>query len=80
MECDKQDQKLCPNPRTSSDNILTCHQAMNKLEALPSFKKFKNGEEFTITELFHCLQCAHNAAAETAGHLAFLGHTLHNTA
>ena len=75
-EHDKQDQKLCPDPRTSSNNILTGHQAMNKLEALPNFKKFKNGEEITITELFCCLQCAHNAAAETAGHLAFLGCTL----
>ena len=51
-EHDKQDQKLCPDPRTSSDNILTGHQAMNKLEALPNFKKFENGEEFAITELF----------------------------
>ena len=49
---------------------------MNKLEALPNFKKFENGEEFAITELFRCLQCAHNVAAETAGHLAFLGYTL----
>ena len=76
MECKKQDQELCPDPRSSSNNILTGHQALNRLEALPNFRTFKNGEEFAITELFHCLQCAHNAATETAGHLAFLGHTL----
>ena len=75
-EFDRQDQKLCPDPRTSSNNILTGHLAMDKLEALPKFKTFKNEEEFAITELFHCLQCAHNVAAETAGHLAFLGHML----
>ena len=46
---------------------------MNKLKALPNFKKFMNGEEFTITEIFGCLQGVHNAATETAGHLAFLG-------
>ena len=50
-ECDKQDQKCFPDPRTSSNNILTGHQAMNKLEALPNFKKFENGEEFAIIEL-----------------------------
>ena len=59
MECDKQHQKLCPDPRTSSSNILTDHKAMNKLKALPNFKKFMNGEEFTITEIFGCLQGVH---------------------
>ena len=75
MEHEKQDQKLRPDPRTSLDNILTGHQAMNKLEALPNFRTFKNGEEFAITELFHCLHSVHIAATETAGHLAFLGCT-----
>ena len=75
-EHDKKDHKLCKDPRVSSDNILTGHQALNKLEALPNFKKFENGEEFAITELFRCLQHAHNAAAETPCHLVFLGHTL----
>ena len=75
-EHDKRDQNLCKDPRVSSDNILTGHKALNKLEALPNFKKFVNGQEFAITELFRYLQHAHNAAAETAGHLAFLGHNL----
>ena len=75
-EHNKQDKKLCKNPRISTDNILTSHQAMNKLEALPNFKEFKNREEFAICELFRCLQHAYNAAVETAEHLAFLGHTL----
>ena len=55
---------------------MTGHQAMNNLEALPNFKEFKNGEEFAICEMFRCLQHAHNATAETAEHLAFLGCTL----
>ena len=75
-EHDKQDQKLCKDPRVSSGNILTRHQALNKLEVLPNFKKFENDQEFAITELFRCLQHAHNAAAETTGHLAFLNCTL----
>ena len=74
-ECDKQDNKLCKDPRISIDNILTSHQAMDKLEALPKFEKFKGREEFAIVELFRCLQHAHNAAAKTAEHLVFLGCT-----
>ena len=73
---DMQDQKLCKDPRVSSDNILTRHQALNRLEALPNFKKFENGKEFAITEQFRCLQHANNAAAGRAGHLAFLSCTL----
>ena len=49
---------------------------MKRLEKLPNFKKFEGGEEFAIAELFHCLQTAHNASAETASHLAFLARTL----
>ena len=51
-EHDKQDKKVCKDPRISSDNILTGRQAMNKLKALPNFKKFENGEELAICELF----------------------------
>ena len=49
---------------------------MNRLKKLPNFKKFKEGEEFAIAELFPCLQRAHKASAETASHLAFLARTL----
>ena len=33
-EHDKKVQKLCKDPRVSSDNILTGHQALNKLEEI----------------------------------------------
>ena len=49
---------------------------MNKLEALPNFKKFKGDEQFVIAKLFRNLQKAHNASTETASHLAFLARTL----
>ena len=49
---------------------------MNKLEALPDFKKFEGGEQFAIAELFRNLQKAHNAFTETDSHLAFLARTL----
>ena len=50
-EREKQDQALCPDPRVSKDNILTGHQSLNHLEALPNFKTFEGGEEYAITEL-----------------------------
>ena len=49
---------------------------MNKLEALPNFKKFEGGEQFAIANLFRNLQKVYNASAETASHLAFLARTL----
>ena len=52
---------------------------MNRLEAMPNFKKFKGGEQFAISELFRHLQHAHNASSEMTGHLAFLARTLQPT-
>ena len=49
---------------------------LNRLEKLPGFKKYKNGEEMAIVQLFYTLQRAHNTAAEVTGHLTFLGRTL----
>ena len=60
----------------SSNTIPQPHTIMNKLEALPNFKKFEGGEQFTIAELFRNFQKVHNASTETASHLAFLARTL----
>ena len=49
---------------------------MNKLEALPDFKKFEGGKQFAIAELFRNLQKVHNTSTETTSHLAFLVRTL----
>ena len=50
---------------------------LNKLAALPNFKTITSGHEMSIVHLFTALQRAHNTAAEVAGHLTFLGCTLH---
>ena len=63
-------------PRISIDNIMQPHTVVNRLEALPGFKKFEGGEQFAISELFRHLQWAHNTSAKMAGHLAFLARTL----
>ena len=49
---------------------------LNRLEKLPGFKKYEDGEEMAIVQLFYALQRAHNTVAEVTGHLAFLGRTL----
>ena len=74
--CEAEEQKLCPDPIVSTDNILTGHQMLNRLEKLPGFKTYEDGEEMAIVQLFYALQWAHNTATEVMGHLAFLGRTL----
>ena len=78
METEREweNQVLCKDPQVSSGTIPQPHTIMNKLEALPDFKKFEGGEQFAIVELFRNLQKAHNASTETASHLAFLARTL----
>ena len=58
METEREweNQALCKDPRVSSDTIPQPHTIMNKLEALPNFKKFEGGEQFAIAELFRNLQ------------------------
>ena len=75
-EWERKEQELCKDPRISTNNIMQPHTVMNRLEALPGFKKFKGGEQFAIAELLRHLQRAHNALAKMAGHLAFLARTL----
>ena len=38
------DQKLCKDPRISTDNVMWVDHILNHLEALPGFKKFEGGE------------------------------------
>ena len=75
----RKEQELCRDPRVSTDNIMQPHKVMNRLEAMPNFKKFEGGEHFAISELFRHLQHAHNASSEMASHLAFLATTLQPT-
>ena len=73
---EKEEQVKCPNPHTSADNMLSGHQMLNKLAALPNFKTIKSGQEMSIIQLFPTLQQAHNTVAKVAGHLTLLDHTL----
>ena len=76
MEHERKEQELCKDSRVSTDNIMHPHKVMNRLEAMPDFKKFEGGEQFAISEHFRHLQHTHNASSEMAGHLAFFARTL----
>ena len=43
-EHERREQELFKDPRISTDNIMQPHTVMNRLEALPGFKKFEGGE------------------------------------
>ena len=74
---EKEEQAKCVDPCTSADHVPSEHQMLNKLAQLPNFNPFKSGHEKSIVQLCVTLQHAHNTAAEVAGHLTFLGWTLH---
>ena len=78
-ECERKMQELCKDPRVSTGNIMQPHKVMNRLEAMPNFKKFEGREQFAISELFRHLHCTCNASSEMASHLAFLARTLQPT-
>ena len=70
------DREKCPDPRTSTNNLMTGNQALSHLAALLNFESIKGDDRVAICELIDSLQTAHNAAADVAGHLTTLGRTL----
>ena len=65
-----------PDPRTSTDNIITGTQALSRLAAMPNFTAIQGDQWEMVCELFDALQTAHTAIADVAGTLATLGRTL----
>ena len=65
-----------PDPRTSTDNIITGTQALSRLAAMPNFTAIQGNQWEMVCELFDSLQTAHTAVADITGILATLGRTL----
>ena len=65
-----------PDPRTSTDNIITGTQALSRLAAMPNFAAIQSDQWEMVCELFDSLQTVHTAIADVAGTLATLGRTL----
>ena len=65
-----------PDPRTSTDNIITGTQALSRLAAMPNFAAIQGDQWEMVCELFDSLQTVHTAIADITEILATLGRTL----
>ena len=74
---DAADKEKCPDPRISTENLMTGHRVLNRLAALPNFKDIEAADREEVCELFDSLQTAHATIADAAGSLAPLGQRLH---
>ena len=74
---DAADREKCPDPRVSTENLMTGHRVLNRLAALPNFKDIEGADREEVCELFDSLQTAHATIADAAGSLASLGRRLH---
>ena len=74
---DAADREKCPDPRVSTENLMTGHRALNRLAALPNFKDIEGADREEVCELFDSLQTAHATIADAASSLASLGQRLH---
>ena len=74
---DAADREKCPDPRVSTENLMTGHRALNRLAALPNFKDIKGADREEVCELFDSLQTGHVTIADAASSLASLGCRLH---
>ena len=73
---ESEDREKFPDPRTSTDNIITGTQALSRLAAMPNFTVTQSNQWEMVCELFDSLQTVHTAIADVAGTLATLGRTL----
>ena len=74
---DAEDREKCPDPRVSTENLMTGPRVLNRLAALPNFTDIKGADREEVCELFDSLQTAHAAIADAASSLASLGQRLH---
>ena len=74
---DAEDREKCPDPRVSTENLMTGPRALNRLVALPNFKDIEGTDREEVRDLFDSLQTAHAAIADASGILASLGRRLH---
>ena len=65
-----------PDPRTSTDNIITGTQALSRLAAMLNFTAIQDDQWEMVCEPFDSLQTVHTAIVDVTGTLATLGRTL----
>ena len=74
---DAEDREKCPDPRVSTENLMTGPRALKRLAALPNFTDIKDADRKEVCDLFDSLQTAHAAIADAASTLASVGQRLH---
>ena len=72
---ESENREKVPDPRTSTDNIITGTQALSRLAAMPNFAAIQGDQWEMVCELFDSLQTVHTAIADVTGILATLGRT-----
>ena len=74
---DAEDREKCPDPRVSTENLITGPRALNRLAALPNFTDIEGADREEVCDLFDLLQTAHAAIVDASRILASLGQRLH---
>ena len=74
---DAEDREKCPDPRVSTQNLMTGTRALNRLAALLNFMDIEGADREEVCDIFDSLQTAHAAIADASSILASLGQRLH---
>ena len=74
---DAEDREKYPDPRVSTENLMTGTRALNRLAALPNFMDIQGIDREAVCDLFDSLQIAHAAIADASSILASPGQRLH---
>ena len=70
---DAEDREKCPDPRVSTENLMTGTRALNRLAALPNFMDIQCEDRDAVCDLFDSFQTAHAAIADAFWHPCFPG-------
>ena len=74
---DAEDREKCPDPKVSTENLMTGPRALNRLAALPNFTYIEGAHREEVCDLCDSLQTAHASIADASSILASLGQRLH---
>ena len=78
-QIDSEDRKRCPDPHTSTPDLMTGSGALTRLTALLNFEKIDGDDRVKVCDLFDSFSTAHTTIADIAGNLATFGRRLDPT-
>ena len=74
---DAEDREKCPDPRVSTENIMTSNRTLNRLAALPNFGEITGNDREVLCDLFNSLQMTHSVIADGPKPVPVSAKTLH---